>query len=491
MSEHMSGRGARRLYGAALIAAVLAVLALVNVIVNSFAARYNWYFYTEEKYEHTIGDASLSVLSDRAEGEGVRVLFCTSEDALEAEPAFALVLNTLRQLAERHGFVSIEFKNIYLHPGEVAGFRERELSTGEKMEYTINEQSVIFVSEADESVFRVESLQSFFTLDSTGTITAYNGEEMAISCLAWTLRESHPVAAFTLGHGENQSDLLAFYTTLVAAGYDIMLHELDEPIPAGVRLVIAVNPRWDFDRGAAGSGVEAELDYLETFLEGGGTLFVSLDPYAKAPLTNLRAFLAERGLTATQDVIRDSRNSIYPDGGYTLVVDYAEGGLADAVTERLSAFPAGSAVVREASVIYCGTAGGYTASPILLSSESSEAYRDGELQDSEGSYPVFAVSQAEVTGGTATVLLTTSVFFLANDVMDSSGYKNRDVVLATLEAATGLPAPVGCRVLPFNNTRLENLTMGKARIYAILTAVVIPLAVATVGAAVILRRKRR
>ena len=491
MSEQMQGKTAHRLYGAALIAAVLAVLALVNVILNSFAARYGWYFYTEEKYEHTIGEASLAVLPECPEGEGVRVLFCMSEDELLASPAYALVLNTVRQLAERHDFISVEFKNIYLHPGEVAGFRERKLASGESIEYSINEQSVIFVSEKDATVFRVESLQSFFVLDSSSTITAYNGEEMAISCLAWTLRDSHPVAAFTLGHGENQSDLLAFYTTLLAAGYDIMLLELDEPIPAGVRLVVAVNPRWDFDRGAEGSGVVTELDYLEQFLDTGGTLFVSLDPYAKAPLSNLREFLAERGLTATQDVIRDSRNSISPDGGYTLVAEYASGAFADRVTARLAAYPSGSAVVREASVIRCEAVEGYTVSPILVSSPTSAAYRDGAVQDSAGGYPVFAASQAVTEHGTATVFLTTSVFFLANDVMDSSGYKNRDVVLASLEAATGIPAPVGCRVLSFDNTRLENLTMGTARIYAILIAAVVPLAVAAVGAVVLLRRRRR
>ena len=491
MGEQMQGKGAHRLYGTALIAAVLAVLALVNVILNSFAARYGWYFYTEEKYEHTIGDASLAVLPECEAGEGVRVLFCMSRDELLAEPAYALVLNTIEQLAERHDYISIEFKNIYLNPGSVAGYRERVLASGEKVEYAINELSVIFVSKKDDRVFRPESLQSFFVLDDGGTITAYNGEEMAIACLAWALREAHPVAAFTLGHGENQSDLLAFYTTLVAAGYDIMLLELNAPIPAGVRLVVAVNPRWDFDRGEEGSGVEAELDYLERFLDGGGTLFVSLDPYAKAPLTNLRDFLAERGLTATQDVIRDTRNSIYPDGGYTLVAEYAAGGFADRVTDRIAAYTTGNAVVREASVIACGTANGYTASPILLSSATSEAYRDGVLQENGGSYPVFAVSQAATEGGTATVFLTTSVFFLANDLLDSSGYTNRDVVLASLEAATGIPAPVGCGVLPFDNTRLENLTMGTARTYTILVAVVIPLAVAAVGAAVLLRRRRR
>ena len=490
MSEPMPTKGSRRLYGTALIAAVLAVLALVNVIINSFAARYDWYLYTEEKYEHTIGEASYSVLPECEEGEGVLVLFCMAKDEILADPMLALVLNTFYQLADRHDFISIDFKNIYLNPGSVAGYRERVNEDGEKMEFTINEYSVIFVSKADNTVFRVETLQNFFVLDEDQVITSYNGEEFAISCLAWTLRDTHPVAVFTLGHGENQSDMLSFYTTLVAAGYDIKLSNLDEPIPEGVSLVVAVNPRWDFDRGAEGSGVVTELDHLESFLNGGGTLFVSLDPYAKAPLNNLREFLAERGLTATQNVIRDMQESVMPDG-YTLVVDYADGAFATGIADRLARFPRGYAVVSEASAIVCKTVGNYVASPILCTSPSSECYSNGELVDAAGSYPVYAVSQGAVEGGTATVFLTTSVFFLANDVLDSSGYKNRDVVLASLEAATGMPAPVGSNVLTIDNMRLENLTIGKARIYAIITAVAIPLAVAAVGTVIVIRRKRR
>ena len=54
----------RRLFGAALVAAVLAVLILVNVSVTALASRYGWYLYTEEKYEHTVGDASYAVLDE-------------------------------------------------------------------------------------------------------------------------------------------------------------------------------------------------------------------------------------------------------------------------------------------------------------------------------------------------------------------------------------------------------------------------------------------
>ena len=89
------------------------------------------------------------------------------------------------------------------------------------------------------------------------------------------------------------------------------------------------------------------------------------------------------------------------------------------------------------------------------------------------------------------MFLASSVYFLANDVMNSAIYANRDVVLASMEAASGNPAPVGCRVLSIDNSRLEDLTMGTARLYTLLVAVAVPLAVSAVGIYVIVRRKIR
>lgn len=481
----------RHLLSAAHIAAVLALLVLVNVIINAFATRFGWYLYTEEKYEHTIGPASETVFADVAEDAEVRVLFCMSEDKMEGDTVYALVLNTFRQLAERHDFIKLEFKNIYLHPGEVAPYRVRTLANGEKVEYAINEKSVIFVAGDGEDDFRVESLESFFILDAESLITGYNGEEIAISCLSWVLKDTHPVAGFTEAHGENYGDLMSFYTTLIAAGYDMTLLDLDEEIPAGVGLVVIANPRWDFDRGAAGSGIESELDRLAAFLDGGGSLFVSLDPYAKGNLSGLRAFLAERGLTATQEVIRDSDQSITYDG-YTLATHPAASAFGQQVLARISPFTGASAVVREASVIGCDTVGTWQAEPILLSSATAETYKNGVLTGSGGSYPVFAVSRAEVAGGKrASLFLSSGVYLLANDILNSGTYSNRAVVLASLEIALGVPTPVGCQILPIGNERLEDLTMGTARLYASLLSVALPLAVAAVGTFIIVRRKIR
>ena len=477
----------RRLLGTAFLSAVLAVLILLNVIFGALAARFGWYFYAAERYEHTVGEASYALLRDVPEGKRVRVLFCMAEEELLDDPIYSLVLTTLRQLEERHDFIDIEFKNIYLNPGEVKPFRTRTVA-GKTVEYAITEQSVIFVSGEDASDFRVVQLESFFVLDSEEVITAYNGEEMALASIAYILRDTHPVAAFTTGHGENFGELLAFYTTLTAAGYDITLLEPDGPIPPEVELVAITNPRWDFERGAAGSGVQAELDRLDAFLARGGDLFVSLDPYVKSELTNLRAFLGARGLIATQDVIRDPENSITYDG-FTLVTEMESSPLGGRLGERIGAYSGSRAIVKEASSLVCTAAEGWVAEPILSSSPTSETYKNGVKTGEAGRYTVLAA--AKDTAGDATVILTSSVFLLANDVMNSGTYINRDVVLAAIEDASGMTAPVGCRLLPIENNRIEDLTMGVARLYAVLLSVALPLAVCAVGLFICIRRRRK
>ena len=104
---HVSAR-----VGAAMTAVFIAAIIAVNVVIYGLASQFNWYFYTGESYEHTIGHATDAYLSEVADRGEVTILFCDAADALEADAVYNLVWQTARQYAERYRFLKIENINV-------------------------------------------------------------------------------------------------------------------------------------------------------------------------------------------------------------------------------------------------------------------------------------------------------------------------------------------------------------------------------------------
>lgn len=471
---------------AAYIALFLAALLFANLVITALCDHFSLYFYTGEHYEHRIGPAATDLFpAGESEGEGVEIIFCMAEEKLAADPIYSLVYNTARQLTEVLSFLSIRSENIYLNPGAVKPYRTVTDSLGNTVEVPITEESVIFVSGGRH---KTESLESFFVLDEDRAVTAYNGEEVMLSCIGNVRTASRPLAAYTTSHGENFADMQGFYTLLLAAGYGITVLSPDEEIPDDVSLIVISNPLYDFDRAAAENPNPEELDRLDAFLGRGGTLYVSIDPYGKGELTHLRAFLASYGLTAGTEIIRDAENSLTRDG-YTLVTDRGSGAVGDSVFRRVSSYTSSRAIVREASCIGFTEAPGWNTEALLLSSPTAVTYKNGVPTGNAAPYPVLALSRRAENGGA--IILSSSVYFLADDVLYSGIYSNRTVALALLSELGAPQAAVGCTILPVNSDRLEDLTMRTARLYALLLIGVIPLGVAVCGVCVLNRRRRR
>ena len=472
-------------YFAAYIAVFLTVLVLLNVIVNALATRYEWYFYTGERYEHTAGDAAEALFGEVE--EPVTILFCDEEENLLSDKISALAYNTALQLAEKLDFLRVETVNIYLHPSKVKPYRETTDGDGNKQTLPITTDSIIFKSAKGHSV---EALSTFFVLNEQQIITSYIGEERMLASIGRVLRQERVKAAYTATHGENFADLPAFYTLLHGAGYDLTTVDLNEDIPADISLIVIANPLYDFNRAAAGSGAVSELDRLEAFVKRGGCLFVSLDPYGKGDLTRLRAFLAECGLSATDEIIKDRENSITSDE-FTLITEFADNAAAASIRNRVGTVQSGSPITRESSRIRLSPAEGYTAEAILTSSSSARLYRGGETVDTEGSYPVLARSRYTVGEGGGSVILSSGAYFTANDVLNSTTYLNRAVLFSLLDEAGAPHAPLGVTALAMSSSLLEGLTMQTARLYTALLVVLLPLLVGAVGIVVLARRKFR
>lgn len=474
----------------AMIALFIAVLVVLNMIVYGLAEHYTWYAYTTEKYEHTIGDATESYFAPlEAEGKTVRIRFCMSEDQLMADVANSLVYNTARQFADRYDFIEVECLNIYLDPAEVNQYRfETDPETGEEKEiHTISRESVIIDNGDEPTDFTVLRMSSFFALDESSVILAYNGEEVMAAMIHRVLTEEQGTVYFTRNHGETSSP--TFYNLLVCAGYDVK--ELDlraSEVPEDAEIIVISNPLYDFEKAQAGSGIVSEVDRLEDFLAGGGMLYVMLDPLV-GELPHLDALLADWGMTRENATVRDVSHSLSSDG-LTLLAEYGTGEAASRIGARVNDAGDGSVVLKSASPIKLSQTNvkGASTEAILRSASGSAAYAEGKQVSSTGNYTLAALSRGENGGG---IFLVSSIFLTARDAIQTNGYANADLLYALFEEVSGASVPLGCSVLSFDTERLEGLTMGTAHLLTVLFVAVIPLGVLAVGTVVRIRRKNR
>ena len=445
-------------------------------------------------------DAYLSEVADRGE---VRLLFCSSADALEADAVYNLVWQTAKQYAERYDFLKIENINIYTNPELVKPYKYRREADGS---YTVDPEngglvkindistaSVIFVSDTD---FAVLTMESFFVLATDKTITAYSGEEVTAAMIRRVLTTERPIAYFTTKHGETYS--AAFNRRLLFAGYNAREIDLWQETPEvgdGNILVIS-NPRYDLDRGDASAGVRGELDRMEEFLSAGGSVYIMLDPLLTGT-TGLEKFLGDWGITPRRIVegdrrdavtVRDSANAVTTDG-YGLVTSFGDSDLAREISREMEAAGAGRVIVREAMPLDLTEREGKTVSSLLTASATATAHANGKTVDSAGGYTVAAVSRDNTTGGG--VFAVGSVFLTAQDTITTNEYGNKDLIFLVFRHLSGAAVPIGTTYLLFSSGTLEGLTMRAARLWTVLVAVIVPVAVGATGFVLVRRRRNR
>ena len=489
--------------GAALTAVFIAAIVAVNVVIYGLATHFGWYFYTGEHYEHTIGHATDAYLSEVADRGEVRLLFCSSADALEADAVYNLVWQTAKQYAERYDFLKIENINIYTNPELVKPYKYRREADGS---YTVDPEngglvkindistaSVIFVSDTD---FAVLTMESFFVLATDKTITAYSGEEVTAAMIRRVLTTERPIAYFTTKHGETYS--AAFNRRLLFAGYNAREIDLWQETPEvgdGNILVIS-NPRYDLDRGDASAGVRGELDRMEEFLSAGGSVYIMLDPLLTGT-TGLEKFLGDWGITPRRIVegdrrdavtVRDSANAVTTDG-YGLVTSFGDSDLAREISREMEAAGAGRVIVREAMPLDLTEREGKTVSSLLTASATATAHANGKTVDSAGGYTVAAVSRDNTTGGG--IFAVGSVFLTAQDTITTNEYGNKDLIFLVFRHLSGAAVPIGTTYLLFSSGTLEGLTMRAARLWTVLVAVIVPVAVGATGFVLVRRRRNR
>lgn len=489
-----------------LTAVVIAAVLAFNVIFYVLSLTLGLVIQPATKDEFLLSGVTDEMFETaRAEKKKVKVSFCMTEEALEAHDVGSFVLRTAKEFEKRYpDLIELEYINVISKKNSKGEYvplsnYERDMLGNEQ---SIARGSVIFECGNSYKVvtdyYSSAGFADFFTLDSSGSAIAYNGEEFFSAMVAWVLTDKHEKAYFTKGHSE-QLDI-AFHQLLTAAGYyvdTIDVSKVDE-IPEDAGLVIISNPRSDFERAAEGSKLYAEIDKLELYLERGGKLYVSLDPYVKK-LYALEELLSSCGisLSATEidgverrDIIKDSANALTNDGFTVVAEPSTDSELAASIANKTSKYSDGGIVVREACALNLSG----SAKPLLVSSSSAVCETAGVTTRRDGNFCIAAYSELVYGEGStpAGVFVVPSIYTTISDALVTNGYVNKDFHYALFEELFGVSQkmPYGCHSVLYNTQTLENLTVGAARAYTA-AVIAIPALIALAGTVIIVKRKNR
>lgn len=545
----------RKGIGNTLTVVIIIAVIMLNVLAYTVTNAFGLYLYSPQTYDFSLTGNTDELFEDAINlGKKVTITFCYTKEALKTHSTGELVLQTALQFEEKYPeFIDVKFINLLTKLDEDGNSAKLErycnvvchndtdpdekitkicnktmryvdigyddegnpyctscrgkIDLDEDIVYNFAQNSIIFETgiygESSYS-YRVLTDRStsagfvdFYTLDASGNVIAYNGEEVMASMISWVLHKDHPVAYFTQNHGETAD--IAFTNLLNCAGYYVEVINLRKmEIPKDAGMIIISNPTSDFDRSSDNSNVRGELNKIEQYLEGGGQLYVALDPYVKK-LNNLEGMLEKWGISISgdynennvlvRDIVRENSNAITPDG-YTFIATHADNELATRVRDKVTVYGNDSILMSEVARLKLDESKG--AKPLLVSSGTSSTHAGGKQTDNGGEYAVVAYSErVEQSGNKSTVFVIPTAYITAADALLSNSYSNKDFLYSTLEVLFGsYSAPRGCNTVDYSTPILENLTMGKAKLYtAIILA--IPAALAVVGVITIIRRKNR
>lgn len=498
----------RKGIGNTMTAVIIIAVVLINVIAYTVTSAFGLYLYSPRKTDMSIsGNTDDLFAKAMSLDKKVQITFCYTEDKLETHATGSFVLTTAREFEERYpDLIDLRFVNLLTKRDQDGNSVVSDLDKYLSVEgVSLQQNSVIFESgEGEEWSCRVVTdmatsagFVNFFILDSSANVVAYNGEEVMAAMISWVLTDDHPVVYFTQNHGETAD--VAFSNLLTCAGYEVKTINLrKEEIPKDAGMIIISNPTSDFELSVDNANVRGEINKLEDYLNKGGKLYVALDPYVKE-LKNLENLLKRWGIAISgevnengvlvRDIVKESSEAITPDG-YTFIATHADNAIANKIQSKVEAYGEDSVLISEVARLKLDSSLG--AQPILISGNSATTHAGGKLTDKSGGYTLAACSKrAAEDGKESTVFVIPTAYITATDAFISETYSNKDFLYATLEVLfDSNPAPRGCNMVMYYSGILENLTMGKAKLYtAIILA--IPAMLAVAGTIIIIRRKNR
>lgn len=487
-------------YGSSATAFTVLFIAFViifNIIFSALASKYMWYIDMTDTDLYTLCDSTLELLNE-IEDEVV-ITFCMDKDKLEADGSMKYILNTARLLENEFDNITIDYRNavtdnIYL-----------------KKYTTVSSPYVPTTSVIIESgtEFRLMQYSAFFITDTSDSsyVWAYDGEHKFVSAILQVTADEMPIAYFTQGHGEDltsDEDAAALISLFQSSGYDVRAIDLSkEEIDPSARVLIINNPKYDFGGYNEENTGDSEIDKIDHFLDGLGSLFVFVDPEKIESLSNLNEFLYEWGIEfVSGTTVSDPENAVSVNA-LSVVGQYNENEdeLASSIYSEITSMSSRPKVIfRNAAPIrrvYEQKSFGVDSrvtSNVFSTSSTAKLTKDGVTTDADEIYGLMTISQetriVDNEYYTSYVLAAGTSDFTASQYLLSNVYANSDVLYACMRAfgKERVPADIDFKV--FNDYDLD-ITTAEANNWTYSLIIIMPVIIIGCCIVVSVRRKYR
>ena len=292
-------------YGAALLAGLVAVGVLLNIGVNSLEETYGWQRDFSFNGYTVTGEQTQKVVASLTQNVTLYLLYQNGE--MDSQ-----LYEVLMRYQRLSGKLTVNPTDIAKNPGLLTRF-EGDVKT------TLDADSVVVNCDATGR-YKVLSYDDFVTQGynvekGTFEIAGLAYEKSLTEALVYVTQTDVPVVGVLQGHGELTLDAVVNLTDFLKSNnYDTKAVDmLAGDTLTGVDLLLIADPHKDL--------TQPELEAIQAFTLGGGSLFVTRDYTDPVSLPNYMSLLKDYGVVPIPGVVvagEEDTGSYYGERIYLL-----------------------------------------------------------------------------------------------------------------------------------------------------------------------------
>jgi len=287
-------------YSVLLSIAVIAIVIVINLIVNEIPSQYTKFDMSDQKL-YSVGDQTKGLVNSL--DKDITIYYIVQKNNEDST-----VEKMLDRYEDLSSHIKVVKKDPVLYPNFTSQYTEDEVSENSLIIECGDKSKVVQYSGLYETEVNYETYES--------QTTGYDGEGQLTSAISYVTSDSSIMLYQVEGHGE-QSLPSSLTSSIEKENIDLASLSLltEESVPEDAAAIIICSPTSDFSA--------EETKKVTSYLENGGKALIFSD-YTKEEMPNFTAILESYGVKTVDGIIFEGDTQHYVQQPYYLVPSFGE-----------------------------------------------------------------------------------------------------------------------------------------------------------------------